>query len=241
MNWFWDEEVPHIVAGGISHIIYIIVLITAFSIIYRRRRRFKDHLPRIYFIFAVLGIIHQLMITSWYIFETGYDLTNALPLHICRVVVWFIILQSFVKRVWLTDAIFFFGLYAYGSFALPTAIHPPFHFVGWTFVLLHSIIIIYMFVIHWATGWIPTFKGALRTFGLFLIYFAVILMVNALVEGNYFYLHDRPFLHDMVDGPYMILNVAGTFGVFLLGLVLSKILLKFEKRNYKQPAGDRGD
>lgn len=232
MNWFWNEAVPYIEVGGVAHIIYIIMLFIIFGIIYRQRYRFAGRLKRVYIVFALLGIIHQLMITSWYIFETGYDLTNALPLHICRVVVWFIILQPFIKSVWLTDAIFFFGLFAYGSFALPIAIHPPFHFVGWTFVLLHSMNIIYPFVIHWTTGWIPTFKGALQTFGLFLIYFAVILIVNGWVDGNYFYLNDRPFLHDMAEIPYIILNVAGTFSIFLLGLLLSKILLKFEKHNY---------
>ncbi|WP_020006710.1 TIGR02206 family membrane protein [Salinicoccus albus] len=232
MNWFWDGAVSTVEVGGAGHIVYIMLLVITFAVIYRQRHRFRGRLLCIYISFTILGIIHQLMVTSWYIFEIGYELSNALPLHICRVAVWLIILQFFVKRTWLTEVIFFFGLYAYGSFALPIAIHPPFHFAGWTFVLMHTMIIIYPFVIHWTTGWIPTFKGAVLSFGLFLIYFVLVLIVNGQVDANYFYLNNRPFLHDMADIPYMLLNVAGTFGIFMLGLLLSRVLLKFEKREY---------
>lgn len=232
MNWFWDEAVPYIQVGGIGHFTYIIFLIIVFSIIFLSRKNFNGNPGKIYLIFSMLGVVHQLMITSWYVFETGFDMRDAMPLHICRVVVWFIILQPLIRSSNFNNIIFFFGLYAYGSFALPIAIHPPFHFVGWTFILLHTVIIIYPFIIHWKTGWTPTFKGALQSFGVFLIYFMVILIVNALVDGNYFYMDDRPFLHDMAELPYILLNAAGTFGVFILGLWLSKMLLGFEKRNY---------
>ena len=228
MNYFWDEAVPYIQVGGAGHITYIIFLVIVFIIVFRKRRDFRGGEAGIYLVFAVLGLIHQLMITSWYIFETGYDLRDAMPLHICRVVVWFIIIQGVVRKCWMHDLIFYFGLYAYGSFALPIAIHPPHHFVGWTFVLLHTVIIIYPFVIHWMTGWEPAFKGAIRSFGVFLVYFAVILAVNALVDGNYFYMDDRPFLHNMPEIPYTV----GTFGIFMVGLMLSKILMKFEKQSY---------
>ena len=232
MNWFWDEAVPYIQVGGAGHFTYIIFLIIVFSIVFWNREKFSGRESGVYLVFGVLGLIHQLMITSWYIFETGYDLRDAMPLHICRVVVWFIIFQGVVRQRWMHDLIFYFGLYAYGSFALPIAIHPPHHFVGWTFVLLHTVIIIYPFIIHWMTGWVPASKGAIRSFGAFLVYFAVILAVNALVDGNYFYMDDRPFLHRMPELPYIILNIAGTFGIFMIGLMLSKILLKFEKQSY---------
>jgi len=232
MNYFWDEAVPYIQVGGAGHITYIIFLVIVFIIVFRKRRDFRGGEAGIYLVFAALGLIHQLMLTSWYIFETGYDLRDAMPLHICRVVVWFIIIQGVVRKCWMHDLIFYFGLYAYGSFALPIAIHPPHHFVGWTFVLLHTVIIIYPFVIHWMTGWEPAFKGAIRSFGVFLVYFAVILAVNALVDGNYFYMDDRPFLHNMPEIPYTVLNIAGTFGIFMVGLMLSKILMKFEKQSY---------
>lgn len=236
MNWFWDEAVPYIQVGGIGHFTYILFLIIVFSIIFRNRSKFRGKTDKVYLIFSVLGLIHQLMITSWYIFETGFDMRDAMPLHICRVVVWFIILQPLIRGRRMHSVIFYFGLYAYGSFGLPIAIHPPFHFVGWTFALLHTTIIVYPFIIHWATGWIPTFKGAIRSFGVFLVYFLVILIVNALVDGNYFYMDERPFLHEMADIPYILLNIAGTFGVFMLGLLLSKVILKFEKRNYPEGA-----
>ena len=60
----------------------------------------------------------------------------------------------------------------------------------------------------------------------------MILAVNALVDGNYFYMDDRPFLHNMPEIPYTVLNIAGTFGIFMVGLMLSKILMKFEKQSY---------
>lgn len=234
MNWFWDEAVPYIQVGGMGHFIYILFLIIVFSIIFRNRKNFSfsGKLEKVYLSFSLLGLVHQLMITGWYIFETGFDMRDAMPLHICRVVVWFIIFQPLIRRPGMNNLIFFFGLYAYGSFTLPIAIHPPFHFVGWTFALLHTVIIVYPFIIHWATGWIPTFKGALQSFGIFLIYFTMVLIVNALVDGNYFYMDERPFLHEMPAFPYTMLNAVGTFCIFMTGLLLSKILLKFERQNY---------
>lgn len=232
MNWFWDEAVPYIEVGGAGHFIYILLLITVFTIFFRNRESFNGKLGIIYLTFSILGFIHQLMITGWYIFETGFDMRDAMPLHICRVVIWVIILQPLTRSHSMNNIIFFFGLYAYGSFGLPIAIHPPFHFVGWTFVLLHTVIIIYPFIIHWATGWIPTFKGALQSFGVFLIYFTVVLIVNAIVDGNYFYMDERPFLHEMAEVPYMLLNAASTLGIFMLGLFLSGVLIGFEKKDY---------
>lgn len=117
---------------------------------------------------------------------------------------------------------FYFGLYAYATFIYPQRIQPMGHLMGWSFLVSHAVTILMPVVVGIADGWRPTVRGMWRSDAWFLAYFGVVLAVNALTDGNYFYLKFRPFLQAMPDPLYWLAACAATLALMWIGYAVAR-------------------
>ena len=85
MNTFLDPNVPYIKLFGLDHLLYVSIIITLFIIVMIKRKHLKDHAKMIRMILLILTIFQQILLYTWYTLETGFDLGQALPLHLCRI------------------------------------------------------------------------------------------------------------------------------------------------------------
>src|SRR5699024_11520297 len=90
----------------------------------------------------------------------------------------FIILQFFIKKDVLDQMIFYWGIFAYASFIYPVGISSPFHMLGISFFILHTLIILYPMLRHLVTGFYPTVKGAIVSSVFFMIYITLMHLLN---------------------------------------------------------------
>src|SRR5699024_7027974 len=115
-----------------------------------------------------------------------------LPIHICRIStllgIWFLI----TKNTKVLEIMFYFGLFVYGSFFYPSRIYPIDHVIGISFVVNHTITILLPYFGYIAYQWRPSFKGFVKAYSLFLLYFVFVYILNPFINGNYFYLKYRP-------------------------------------------------
>lgn len=176
----------------------------------------------------ILGIlvVQQVSLYSWYIFETGFDIGESLPLHISRLssILCIAYLMTTKKRV--MDVLFYFGLYAYGSFLYPSRVYPIYHLMGLSFFINHAVTILLPIISTITTGWRPTIPALFKAYGWFLLYFFFVYFLNPLIDGNYFYLKYRPFFSHLPDSQYVPLVLAATFVIFLIGYYASRLIDK---------------
>lgn len=226
MNYFWDQEVPYINLFDIHHNFYILLMGSLLILIITHFRYIHEHKETVRKFILWVSIIQQVAMYSWYIFETGFDVSESLPLHISRIssLLGIIFLVTGNKKV--LDTLFYFGLFAYGSFFYPSRVYPIYHIIGMSFFINHAITILLPIIAAIITDWRPTLPAAFKSYGWFLLYFIFVYFLNPLIDGNYFYLKHRPFFDYLPDFIYVPLVLLATLIIFLVGYYGAKIAEK---------------
>lgn len=161
---------------------------------------------------------------------TNFDLSQALPLHLCRISTLLGLVYLLTLNSKLMDFVFYYGLFAIGSFALPINIHPLTHALGISYLINHAITLLFPFIAWQAFDWRPKAKHLVTVSLLFLIYFVLAILANTLYGGNYFYLVKRPFLQNMTIFYYYSLTILLSLTLFTLAYTLiSRLILKTPK------------
>ncbi len=222
-----NPDTSFVEPGDFSYFSYIILLVFAFYVIYRLKFRISRNAQAVLFIFLLISLFQRVLINSWYLINDDYSTAYSLPFQICRVVIWLIIIQYFVRKDFLNQAIFYLGLFAYAAFIYPIGIHPVWHMAGWAFFILHASNVLFPFAMHYAVGFVPSLKGVFQAYLVFVVYFFFVYFLNPVVGGNYFFINDRPFFHEMGEAMYVTVNLAGTLTGFLAVYFIIRLIIKF--------------
>ena len=227
MNHLLDARVPQIEIGDISYFIYLFGFVGLLVMVIIFRNSFQSRLKWVFITFFLLGIFQRGLIVFWYIYNDIYTLESSLPFQICRVVVWLIIIQCIVRKSILNHIISYFGLFAAAAFIYPIGIWPYYNIAGVAFFIMHAMNVIFPLIMFLSGEFKPSIKGALIASGAFLLYYISTLGINALLDANYFFIHGRPFLHELSLFNYSLANILGTTAGFILFAVLLEWISKY--------------
>lgn len=216
MNYFMDANVPYIQLFGIEHLFYFLSIIGLLTFVLINRLKLKKYGVLISTSLIVLSITQQVLLYGWYWIEMDFNLAHALPLHLCRISTLIGIVYLLTKNKTLMDFVFYYGLFTYFSFLLPFNIYPPYHAMGISYLINHAITLILPFIAWYTWGWKPNFKNFPYVVLGFLAYFILVLWVNDTVQGNYFYLVNRPLLNSLPTITYNLLAIFVTLSGFIL-------------------------
>lgn len=224
MDRFWREDAAFISPFDLQHLGYILIVVTLLGILLANRARVKAHRKRIAKIVLVISVLQQLMLYTWYGLEMGCDISESLPLHLSRITALLGVYFLITKNLKVLDIIFFFGLYAYGSFLYPQRVYEIGHIIGLSFLINHAITLLLPYFGYIAYGWRPSLKSLGRAYLWFVIYFFFVYFLNPLIDGNYFYLKYRPFFSDWPDYIYIPVVLGVTLAGFLLAYQVVRIV-----------------
>lgn len=222
MRFLWSRNTPYIQLFDFHHVLYISVMLLTLILLIRYQKNVELYSEKIRKSLLFLSIIQQVLLYSWYIFEMGFDISESLPLHISRISSLLGIYYLLTKNRRVLNVLFFFGLYAYGSFLYPSRVYPFYHTVGISFLINHIVTILLPLFAAIAYNWKPTFKSLLVAYVYFLLYFTFVYFFNPLVDGNYFYLKHRPFFSQWSDALYIPIVLVATFILFSTGFGIFK-------------------
>lgn len=226
MNVFWSEKVPYIDLFGYHHWIYLGILLLCLLLLVYYQDKVRIHGEVIRKSLLIVTIAQQILLYSWYIFETGFDISESLPLHISRISSLLGIYYLLTKNSKVMNSLFYFGLYAYGSFLVPSRVYPISHAIGMSFLVNHVITLLLPLFASVAYDWRPTLKSLFTSYGYFLIYFCFVYFLNPLIDGNYFYLKHRPVFKDLPGYLYNPGALVFTFFLFYIGFFVYRIIEK---------------
>lgn len=164
---FWAEEVPYITIFDKQHITYIVLMGFLLLFIITQHKYIKEHAEKIRKGILIASIVQQIALYSWYIFETGFDISESLPLHISRISTILGIFFLLTKNQKVLNVLFYFGLFAYGSFFYPSRVYPVYHLIGLSFFINHAVTILLPIFAAIAYGWRPKMAAAIKAYGWF--------------------------------------------------------------------------
>jgi len=165
----------------------------------------------------VIGIIVMSNYLSWVALELlagTFEVTEHLPLHLCRFADLSIILVMWKKNYRMYEILYFWGL----SGVLQSSITPD---VSWAFPHFHYfrffvghnglvLAVVYATVVY---GMRPTFKSIWKALLAMNAFLVVALMANLILDANYFWILGKPAVPTLLDymGPWPWYLLTGQF------------------------------
>lgn len=212
-------DAPFINAFSLAHILYSLAFFVILFALFIFRDFIYTYQVAIGRVMFTISLLQQILLYSWYYFETKFDLKQALPLHICRISTIMGMIYLVTGNQMIMQVLFYFGLFAYFSFFMPSRINKIYHISGLSYFLNHVITILIPYFAYFTTGWVPSFRGLILSLVAFVIYWLVALVVNRSIDGNYFYMKYRPLpiLYKINFPTYAVGNFVFTSLLFLLG------------------------
>lgn len=210
-------DAPFISAFSLAHFLYLSAFFAILTFILTNQELLVANHVLIARGLLAISIGQQIMLYSWYYFETGFDVKQALPLHICRISTLLGIVYLLTGNAVVMNVLFYFGLYAYFSFFMPSRINKIYHVSGLSYFINHVITILLPYYAHFTTGWLPTMPGLCLSLVFFVVFYVLAYFVNQHVDGNYFYMKNRPLpvLSKVSDEIYHLVNFAFASGLFI--------------------------
>ena len=200
---------------GQSHLIYMSCLVAAAFLLFRFRDFIYTHRKKFTIGILAVSLCQQILLYGTFTVTTGFDLSLSLPLHISRINTIIGIVYLFTKNEKLQKFILYFSVFAWLSFLYPVGVQKITHPLGVSFLINHIITLLlpyYNVIAHQVE---LSTAGRDRVFMWILIYTILIYFFNPLVDGNYFYLVDKPILEFLPDIVYIPLMWVTSYILFM--------------------------
>jgi len=200
--------------GSIEHVLPIGLAILFCSVLIRFARK-KLSTNQKHLVFKWLGIFVSLTIVLFHAHKIslgGYAISKDLPLFLCSFLALIIPVFTSYKKYWMYEILLFWIIAGTLQGVITPDIAEGFpsldYFRYWIVHLgLLTIIFYATFVLHMR----PKFKSVIKSFLALQVYVAAIMLINYVLNSNYFYLNRKPesasALDYLGDYPYYLLVV----------------------------------
>lgn len=221
MDWFTDPNRPYIQLFGLNHILYVLIVAVAITLLLTRRRWGRTNRALVYWSILAISLTQFSLMQIWYLSQPTFNLGDGPPLHISRITTLLGLAWLLTRKRELMDLASFLGIFAYFTFLLPQRIYPITHLMGWSFLVSHALIIILPLCAWIAYGWRPSRRSYRIALGGFVVYLLVAIGANALFDGNYFYLKHRPVFAGNPSPRYELGTILFAATIFHLGWLVA--------------------
>lgn len=230
-------EEQYIKIFGPDHVLYIVGFIFLAYLLFAKRDIIKKNRDKVDKVLLVITIIQQTLLYGAYYVYLGFDLSESLPFHVCRICSFFVMAFLITKNQKAFEVMTFFGFFALLSFLYPSKVYNLSHPIGYSFLISHTTNLLaasYGILIH---DMKLNKNSKNRSFVYFLLYLALVVIINPIVDGNYFYLKHKPILAFL---PNIIYVPIVSFGTYLLFSICERLhfyvqdkYLAFQKKKEK--------
>lgn len=144
------------------------------------------------------------------IYLDGFNSKEHLPLHLCNFVTIILPLFAIYRKKWMYE-ILLFWIFAGTSQAIitPDLVHGFPHYDFLKYFIVHCGLVIFMFYATIIYKFRPTLRSVFKSFLALQFYFLGMLLVNKLLDSNYFFISEKPPQGSLLDylgpWPYYIL------------------------------------
>jgi len=215
-RYFLAEDAPRVGIFSFAHIAYLVVCALTIALFVRYRKGVREKRDIIAKVLLGFLLFQQVAMYVWYAVFTDKLITDGLPLHLCRISSLLTIFFLVKKDKRFVDVIAYFSIYALASLFYPMDQQHFLHLIGLTYMINHLMTILIPVYAVIAFDWRPSWHACKKSCIGFTVYFAVVLVVNHLVGGNYFYQVNRPFFHSLPAWLFALITYAVTIGGFTL-------------------------
>lgn len=224
--------------GSWQHLlpVFIIVLVAILFIRYAKRHANENFQHKA---INVLGCLVSAVVISYHIFNIcigDYNFKTDLPLYLCSLLAVLIPIFTYYRKYWMFEILLFWIIGGTLQGVITPDISKGFpsfdYFRYWT-VHLGLLSIIFYFILVYKMK--PTLKSVFKSFFALQFYVILMIIINHLLNANYFYLNEKPKSASLLDyfgeWPYYIV-VGQIIIIPLFLLIYLPFYISKENRSY---------
>lgn len=209
---------------GPHHLLYLAILLVLTILIIIMRSHIHQHFNIWRWIIFIVSLCQQAMLYGTYLTQ-GFPLSEALLLHISRINS---LLGIFCLLTLNTETIKIFTLlssFAWLSFIYPSRVTPIYDPLGLSFLINHCVTVLLPYAFYFYRPFTLSKKDLGKTSIVFLSYLILVLVINPLVNGNYFYLQSKPIIPQAPTWLYLLVSVLIALILFIIQyLIFNRII-----------------
>lgn len=188
--------------GSIEHLFPIIIALL-FAIIfihYSKRKLSTVHQLKA---FKLFGLFVSFTVASFHLYlisQGNYNLKTDLPLYLCSLIALLIPIFTHFRRYWMYEILLFWIVAGTLQGVITPDIakgFPAFDYIRYWVVHLGLLTII--FYATFVFGMRPQFKSIFRSILALQVYVVLMVIINYLLDANYFYLNEKPKSASILD------------------------------------------
>jgi hypothetical integral membrane protein (TIGR02206 family) len=198
--------------GSFEHLLPIVVaiIVAVFSISYSNR---KLSIVKQLKVFKLFGWFVSLTVATFHLYFISlgtYNIQTDLPLYLCSFIALLIPIFTYYRNYWMYEILLFWIIAGTLQGVITPDIAEGFPaFDYFRYWVVHLGLLIIVFYATFVFGMRPTFKSVFKSILALQLYVAMIVIVNALMNANYFYLNEKPQSATLLDyfgeWPYYII------------------------------------
>ncbi|MFD1614764.1 YwaF family protein [Gelatiniphilus marinus] len=188
--------------GSLEHILPILfsVVFCVVFIKYSKRKLSNKQQEKALHIFGCLVSFIVIAFHLYYISLGSYNVTTDLPLNLCSLVTLLIPVFTYYRKFWMFEIVLFWVIAGTTQGILTPDIPEGFpaldYFRYWT---VHLGLLIVVFYAIFVFKMKPSFKSVLKSFFALQLYFISMVIINYVLDANYFYLNKKPESASILD------------------------------------------
>lgn len=200
---------------GLEHFIYLGGVIFLGLFLFTKKKWITVNRDVVTNILIIVLLIQQLILYSSYVLLNQFTLGESLPFHISRISTIMVIVFLIKKNKKLYNTLCYFGVFAYLSFIYPSRIYGITHPLGISYFVSHAVTLLLPYYGMIAYQMKIETKERINSFKWLISYIIFCLIVNPLIDGNYFYLKEKPLFSSLPDIVYVPLLVVFSYFLFI--------------------------
>lgn len=209
----------YITLFSLEYFIYIGILVVCAWLLFSQRAWVRQHPEKVTRAILIVSIGQQILLYSSYLYLFDFSLGESFPFHLSRISSILGIIYLLTKNKQVFTVLCYLSPFAWLSFGYPSRVYGIFHPIGISFVVNHVITLLLPFFGMIAYQHRLEIKDRLRVFSYLIGYTVFCLILNPLVDGNYFYLKHRPIFSNLPLSIYVLRLLVFSFVLFLLAEV----------------------
>lgn len=198
--------------GSFEHLvpIAIAIIVAIFSISHSNRKLTISKQQKV---FKLFGWFVSLTVATFHLYFISlgtYNIQTDLPLYLCSFIALLIPIFTYYRNYWMYEILLFWIIAGTLQGVITPDIAEGFPaFDYFRYWVVHLGLLIIVFYATFVFGMRPTFKSVFKSILALQLYVAMMVIVNALLNANYFYLNEKPQSATLLDyfgeWPYYII------------------------------------
>lgn len=240
--WSYRQHVNDFKLFGAVHMLMLVLIASLMIVMFLRREKIKHkNYRKLEIVLGLILLAQQVLMYAWYgTYSTS--LKEMLPMYLCRLTILFTSYTMITGKDTFRHVVYFWGIFGAILVFVDTSGYGFPHIMFFSFFVGHGTLAVSVFYMIVIKGYRPSREDFNKTLIWNGVYILIACMVNKMVDGNYNYLEQKPYMLSIsagfVKSIFYKLTILGVFELLTCILYIPAYMHQRRSKREQQIVAD---